>query len=437
MPKSSRLVFTFCVLIGINTMNFFDRQVVSAVQEKIRKEWQLSDTDLGRLGTAFILLYAVVGVPLGRLADRWNRRWLLAAGVALWSAMTFVSGFAWGFWSLFVFRLAVGIGEASCAPTTSSLIGDLVPAERRARAMSIFMLGLPVGLALSFFVSGWVAQHYGWRAAFFVAGVPGLLLAVAAFFIMDPVRGTADGQAKASLERLPFAVVARRVLKMPTMWLIVLSGALHNFNMYAIGTFIASYLTRYHRLNIEQAGYVSGLVCGCGALGLFVSGSLGDWAFRRGPSGRLHVAWIGLALSIPFLLFALAASPGRLWLCVAGLLPGYLLFYAYYGTVYATIQDIVEPASRGVAMAIYFFAMYLLGGVLGPIATGQLSDYFAHAIAAAEGMETPSEGHKALGLHRAMYLIPILTTLLVVVLFAASRTVRRDYQRRIPSEPEA
>ena len=224
MPKSSRLVFTFCVLIGINTMNFFDRQVVSAVQEKIRKEWQLSDTDLGRLGTAFILLYAVVGVPLGRLADRWNRRWLLAAGVALWSAMTFISGFAWGFWSLFVFRLAVGIGEASCAPTTSSLIGDLVPAERRARAMSIFMLGLPIGLALSFFVSGWVAQHHGWRAAFFVAGVPGLLLAVAAFFILDPVRGGADGQAKASVERLPFAVVARRVLRMPTMWLIVLSG---------------------------------------------------------------------------------------------------------------------------------------------------------------------------------------------------------------------
>ena len=206
--------------------------------------------------------------------------------------------------------------------------------------------------------------------------------------------------------------------------------------MYAIGTFIASYLTRYHRLNIEQAGYVSGLVCGCGALGLFVSGSLGDWAFRRGPSGRLHVAWIGLALSIPFLLFVLAAPPGRLWLCVAGLLPGYLLFYAYYGTVYATIQDIVEPPLRGVAMAIYFFAMYLLGGVLGPIATGQLSDYFAHALAAAEGMETPSEGHKAARPARAMYLIPILTPRLVLVLFAASRTVRGDYLRRVPLDSE-
>ena len=192
MRKSSPLVFTFCVLVGINTMNFFDRQVLSAVQEKIRKDWNLSDTELGWLGTAFILLYAVVGVPLGRLADRWNRRWLLAAGVALWSAMTFVSGFAWGFWSLFVFRLAVGIGEATCAPTASSLIGDLIPAQRRARAMSIFMLGLPLGLALSFFVSGAVAKYHGWQAAFFVAGIPGLLLAVAALFILDPVRGGAE-----------------------------------------------------------------------------------------------------------------------------------------------------------------------------------------------------------------------------------------------------
>src|SRR5437764_9308633 len=184
MPKSSHLVFTFCVLLAVNTMNFFDRQVLPAVQEKIRKDWKLSDTELGWLGTAFILLDAVVGLPLGRLADRWNRRRLLAAGVALWSVTTFAAGFAWGFWSLFVLRLCVGIGEATCAPTASSLIGDLVPAKRRARAMAVFMLGLPLGLALSFFVSGAVAQHHGWQTAFYVAGVPGLVLAVAALFIL-------------------------------------------------------------------------------------------------------------------------------------------------------------------------------------------------------------------------------------------------------------
>src|SRR5438876_7222431 len=158
-----RLVFTLGVLLSINTMNFFDRQILSAVQEKIRAEWQLSDSALGDLGTAFILLYAVVGLPLGRLADLWRRKWILSVGVGLWSVMTLASGLAWNFWSLFVFRLGVGIGEASCAPTSSSLIGDLVPPQRRARALSFFMIGLPVGLGLSFLVSGTIAERRSWQ----------------------------------------------------------------------------------------------------------------------------------------------------------------------------------------------------------------------------------------------------------------------------------
>lgn len=441
MPKPSHVVFTFVVLVGINTMNFFDRQVLPAVQEKIRKEWHLTDTQLGWLGTAFILLYAVVGLPLGRLADKWNRRWLLAAGVALWSLTTVTSGLATGFWMLFVMRLCVGIGEATCAPTASSLIGDLAPARKRARAMSLFMLGLPLGLALSFFVSGAVAQRYNWQMAFFVAGLPGLVLAVAALFILDPPRGRTEPKAEPEIGDVPdptpvappatFLEVARHILRMPTIRLIIISGALHNFNMYALGTFVASFLTRYHKVSVAEAGSVSGLVYGCGALGLFVAGWLGDWAFRRGPSGRLHVAWIGLALAVPCLLFALAAPPGQLWLCVAGLLPGCLLLYTYYGTVYATIQDIVEPAHRGMAMAIYFCAMYLLGAVLGPVATGWTSDYFAREAMAADGASTLSEWHKAVGLHHAMYLIPILDAALVVVLFVAARTVTRDYARRM------
>src|SRR5437588_3160538 len=125
-----RLMFTLAVLVGINTMNFFDRQILPAVQEKIRKDWELSDSELGWLGTAFILLYAVVGLPLGRLADVGRRKWILAVGVGVWSLLALGSGFAWSFWSLFVLRLGVGVGEASCAPTSTSVIGDLVPPER-------------------------------------------------------------------------------------------------------------------------------------------------------------------------------------------------------------------------------------------------------------------------------------------------------------------
>jgi MFS family permease len=424
-----RLVFTLGVLLAINTMNFFDRQILPAVQEKIREAWQLSDSKLGWLGTAFILLYAVVGVPLGRLADVWRRKWILAIGVGLWSLLTLGSGWAWGFWSLFVMRLGVGVGEATCAPASNSLIGDLVPAERRARALAVFMLGLPLGLALSSLVSGTIAQRHSWQAAFFVAGVPGLLLAVAALFLAEPVRGAAEGHGLA-LEKagqLSLWAGVRRVLRLPTMWWIIASGALHNFNMYALGHFLPSLLKRYHEVNVERAGQITGLVQGFGALSIFVAGWLGDWAFRRGVSGRLHVAWIALAAAAPCLLLALAAPRGQLWLCAAWLLPGYALLYAYYGTVYASIQDIIEPSLRGTAMAVYFCAMYLLGAVLGPVGTGWVSDYLARQAA---GSEAVTELHKAVGLHQAMYLVPFLDMALVVVLFAASRTVQGDALRR-------
>jgi MFS family permease len=425
------LIFTLCVLLGINTMNFFDRQILPAVQEKIRRDWELSDSELGWLGTAFILLYAVVGLPLGRLADVGRRKWILAVGVGLWSVLTLGSGFAWSFWSLFVLRLGVGIGEASCAPAASSLIGDLVSAERRARALSLFMLGLPLGLALSFFVSGTIAERVGWQAAFFVAGLPGMLLAVAALFLAEPPRGAADrhGAVAVPTGGMPFLAVVRRVLSLPTMWWLIASGALHNFNMYALGTFLASFLKRYHAVSVEVAGQMSGLVYGFGALGIFAAGWLGDVAFRRRVSGRLLVAWIGLAAAIPCLLLALAVPRGQLGLCAVCLLPGCMLLYAYYGTVYATIQDIIEPSLRGTAMAIYFCAMYFLGAVLGPVATGWVSDHFARRAAAADGSATVTELHKALGLHDAMYLIPVLDAALVVVLFAASRTVTGDYLR--------
>jgi MFS family permease len=448
-----RLVFTLSVLMGINTMNFFDRQILPAVQEKIRQEWKLSDSELGWLGTAFILLYAVIGLPLGHLADVWQRRWILAGGAALWSLLTFGSGLAWGFWSLFVMRLGVGVGEASCAPTSSSLIGDLVPADRRARAMAWLMLGLPFGLALSFFVSGAIAERRSWQEAFYVAGLPGLLLAFAALFIIDPERGGSEPRDKESGVRgqesgvrgqaekvrltpdswllIPesWYTAARLVLGMPTMWWIIASGAIHNFNMYALGTFLASFVKRYHHVGVERAGQVSGLAYGFGALGIFGAGWLADRTFRRGVRGRLYVACIGLAAAIPCLLLALAVPAGQLALCALWLLPACMLLYTYYGAVYATIQDITEPSLRGTAMSIYFCAMYLLGAVLGPVATGWLSDHFARRAAAADGSLDVLEPHKAIGLHDAMYVIPILSVALVVVLFAASRTVQGDYRR--------
>ena len=430
--KKSAIWFALVILFAINTMNFFDRQIIGAVAEPIRKEFGLSDASLGALGTAFTLLYAFVGVPLGRLADKIGRKGILSAGVFVWSLLTVGSGLAQNFWQIFALRLGVGVGEASCAPAATSLIGDLFPANWRAKALAIFMLGLPVGIALSFAVSGTIAKTYGWRMAFFVAGVPGILCAIAVLFVAEPKRGAAETHDIGERKRAgsPYKLI----LAMPTMRWIILSGALHNFNMYAIGAFITPFLMRYHGADIQSANFVSMIVYGImGAPGLLIGGFIGDAVMKRRGDGRMIVGAAAIALSIPFLFFALRRPSGDLTTFLILMGAGCALMYFYYSTVYSTIQDIVEPGLRGTAMAVYFFAMYVLGASLGPYVTGIMSDFFTKRAAQTAGIadfsQAALEPFRATGLHSAMYAIPILSVLLALVLFAASGTVTKDIEK--------
>src|ERR1700728_327816 len=188
----SRASFALFVLFAINLLNFFDRQLPGALAEPIRKEFHLSDTTLGLLATVATLMYALVGLPLGRLADKWYRTRLIASGTAVWSLLTATSGLAQNYLQLFVSRLGVGLGEASCAPAGQSLIGDLFPPHQRARAMGTFMLGLPAGLCLAYFSAGAIGAAFGWRAAFLFACFPGVLFAWLVLRIPEPVRGALD-----------------------------------------------------------------------------------------------------------------------------------------------------------------------------------------------------------------------------------------------------
>lgn len=421
-----RNIFVVCILFGINTMNFYDRQVLGAVGDTIKGPLDLTDFRLGILGTAFILLYAVVGVPLGRWADTGRRTTILAAGVWFWSLLTGLSGLAWDFYSMFVFRLGVGVGEASCAPAANSLLGDLFPAQKRARAISIFMVGLPLGLGLSFVVTGYIAEYFGWRATFFMACVPGLLLGLLAWWIPEPVRGAAEAHSVGGTRRQGSPWMA--VLKIPTMWWIILSGALHNFNMYALGGFLASYLQRYHKLGQIEKGWIGGLVYGFGGVGILVGGWLCDRLARNRVSARLEVATVALLIATPCLFLALEQPSGSIASYIAWMLPGCTLLYFYYAGVYATVQDIVEPSLRGTAMALYFFAMYLLGAASGPYVMGWLSDRLRHQAAEHDPSLSPAAA-AAIGLHDALYLVPALCVPLVLVMFAASRTVRKDHER--------
>ncbi len=188
MPYRKTATFAIIILFAINILNFYDRNVGGAVVEPMRKEFHLTDTQVGLLGTAFTLLYAIIGVPLGRIADVWSRRKLLALGVTIWSALTALTYFANNYPMLMVARLGVGFGEAACAPTATSWLGDLVPPTKRARALGLFMLGVPIGGALSYFFSGPVAQAYGWRAAMILAAAPALFLIPALLSLHEPCR---------------------------------------------------------------------------------------------------------------------------------------------------------------------------------------------------------------------------------------------------------
>ena len=420
--------YTLAILFAINLLNFYDRNMFGAVAEPIRKEWGLNDSQIGWLATAFTLLYALVGVPLGRLADRWKRPRLLGMGVAAWSLLTAASGIAWSYGSLFVARLGVGVGEAACAPAANSLIGDLYPAVRRSRALSFFMLGLPLGNFLGILVSGRVAAIHGWRMAFFVACLPGLLLAVLAVRVLDPPRGAAEDSPSAG--RAYPGSPYWSVLRIPTIRWIIITGALFNFNMYAVSTFLPAHFQRYYGLSLAQSNTFAAIVYGLtGVLGLLFGGWAADRASAIRPSGRLTLGSAAMSLSTLFIFLALNQPPAQLRLFVLLMGVGCMLCYVYYSTVYATIQEVVPPSLRGTAMALYFFVMYVLGGSFGPVITGKLSDHFAKRAMVEAGASGLTEHIRAVGLHNAMYVIPACSALLVAVMLGAAHAVSKDMSK--------
>lgn len=421
--QQSNARFALAVLFGINLMNFFDRQIAGALGEPIRVEFGLNDTQLGLVATVFTLVYAAVGVPLGRLTDNWLRTRLIAIGVTFWSVLTAASGFAWNYTSFLLTRIGVGIGEASCAPAGQSLIGDLYPPERRARAMAIFMLGLPFGLFGAYMLSGVIGQKWGWRAAFFVACVPGLLLAVLALFIREPSRGAVEARTSLALPVSPY----RSVLRIKTMWWIVLSGLLFNFNSYAVNVFQTPFLQRFHELGLKDANTISAVSLGLtGAIGLLVGGWLGDRLRVTRANGRVLVAAVALLLAAPCVFMALQQPKGGIVVFTILMGASSALSFAYYSTVYSAIQDVVAPNLRGTAVSLYFFAMYVLGASFGSTIMGALSDHFAHQAMLSAGATEMAAPFRAAGLHSAMYVIPALMLLCSGSLFGASRTIAAD-----------
>ena len=395
------------ILFLVNVLNIYDRQVLGAILEPLRREFHLSDTQLGALPAAFTVVYALAGLPLGRLADRWSRKRLLALGVTVWGSLTGLSALASSYVLLFASRMGVGIGEAVCAPAATSWIGDVVPPERRARSLAGFMTAVPVGVMLSFVISGPVAQAWGWRTALGIAALPALVLVPALLALGEPARtGAKSAQGD-----------ARALLRIRPLWWIAASGAIVNFVLYSFSTFIAALLSRYHGLSVAQAGVWAGIGSGvAGMAGAAAAGAFGDRTPEAG--GRLRLAAAAAALAVLPAAAGTALPAGMPALAIPLLMLAYGLLQTYYGLVYAAIQDLVEPSLRATAMAAYYLAMYLAGGALGPLLTGRLSDWFA---ARASAMGLAAEAARASGLQQAMFVVPVLAALLAAALWRAAR----------------
>jgi predicted MFS family arabinose efflux permease len=331
---------------------------------------------------------------------------LLAVAVAIWAGLTALGGLAVNYGMLLATRLGVGIGEAACAPAATSWIGDLVPAARRARALAGFMMAVPIGVMLSFAVSGPVAQAWGWRSALAVAAAPAVLLVPGLLLLREPRRSEA-AETRGGVTEL---------LRIPALWWIAVSGVIVNFTLYTFSTFIAAFLTRYHGLSVAAAGLWSGI--GSGAAGVLGALAVVAWGDRR-PRGRLLLAAIAALAAAPLAYAGVAAPQGFAAAAIPLLMSAYGLLQTYYGLVYAAIQDVVPSGLRGTAMAGYYLVMYFCGGAFGPLLTGALSDRLAR-FAAGGGVLT--EAARAQGLHQAMYVVPVLCLVLGAVLWRAGRS---------------
>jgi MFS family permease len=435
-PRRSTIWWPLAVLVAINVLNFYDRQVAGAVVEPVRKEFLLSDTQVGGLNTAFTVLYGLVGLPLGRLADRASRKKLLAIGIAIWALMTASARWINSYSFLVFARLGVGVGEATAAPTATSWIGDLFPPEKRAKPLALFMLGVPVGGALSFFFSGPIAQRLGWRMAMLAAAAPAVLLIPMLLMLREPARGASEKHAPVAKD----AGSIWAVLRVPTFWWIAISGALVNFILYAIAVFLPAFFSRTHHMNVARAGVTMGIIYAIGGvLGGSVAGVWGDRIVHRSRSGRMKIASVAALLAVPLAYVGFQMSPGHQiafgnwWAVPLAILPltvAYGLLNMYYGLVYASIQDIVAPALRGTSMAIYFLVMYLGGASWGSLIIGGMSDRFALHAAHLAGFDKITEQFKAIGLQQALLLIPVLSLLLAGVLWAGSRTIGKDLEKQ-------
>lgn len=416
MKKSENRWYLLAVLTLVYAFNHVDRQVMVILQEPIKLEFGLSDTQLGLLtGFLFAAFYATLGIPFAAWADRGNRRNIIALALTIWSGMTAISGFAQNFWHLALARMGVGIGEAGGTPPATSMISDRFPANERAFALGIYTTGISIGILVGFMLGGIIAENYGWRVGFFVAGVPGLLLALLLMTtVAEPKRGAADAIVDTGTAP-PLSETIRFFLSQKAMVFMLLGGVFICVSANAFLAGVPLYFIRVHDVALGELGIALGLLLGgVGGVGAIVIGKVCDRLSARDLRWRPWIIALTSVIALPFAAAFLLADTK---------MSAYALYAvpSFFGLIYASIsyaamQELAPPRMRAMASAVMLLCLTLIGIGIGPVLVGILSDAFAAEL-----------GQRSIA--RALLWLLILNAASVIFYLIAARHYRGDVIR--------
>jgi predicted MFS family arabinose efflux permease len=411
-PARQRGVFLL-ILFLVSTSNYVDRNIIGVLLEPIKAEFHVSDTMLGLLsGFSFAVFYALLGIPVARWADRGDRKKIITGALAVWSVMTVLCGMATNFWQLALARVGVGAGEAGAIPPAQSLLADYYAPERRGKAMGVFMMSSMAGYVLGLVVGGWVAQYYGWRLAFIIAGAPGLLLAVVVHFVLREPRHVPQFAVKREDHETVRAAFTA-LLRKPAYVNILLAMILYFIMAYGALVFVVPFMIRVHGMTVAEAGGIFGGIAAVGAvIGNLLGGVVADRLASKDVRWFALLPGYGLIVALPLYEFAFMAPTATIMTAIL-FVSGILLTGSIPG-MFSALHVVCGSKRRAMSVAIVFFFANLIGLGLGPILTGALSDYFTAQYGAAQG------------LRYAMMIVVVSFVPSGLFLLRAARTLKQD-----------
>lgn len=411
-PTASYRRYVLFILTGVYAFNFIDRQILVILAEPIKADLGLTDGQLGLLtGLAFAFFYVILGIPIARYADKANRKNIVTVALAVWSAMTALSGLAQNYLQLLLARVGVGIGEAGGSPPAHAIISDYYPPKKRATALSIYSMGVYIGVFLGFLVGGIIGKYYGWRIALFALGIPGIIYALLVYYtVKEPPRGLTD-KVK-DIEQTSFTGVLKVLFSKKTFVFTAFATGTQTFINYGVGNFTPSFLSRIHGMDLTTISITLAISAGLGGgLGTFLGGYIADKMRKKDIRWYLWIGVLGAALNlIPATVFYFSSN---LNLVIGATLISNIMTALYLGPSIAVSHSLVSAKMRALASAVLFLILNIIGLGLGPLTIGFLSDYLE-----------PTYGIESL---RYAFTISYITTALTILLFyLASRNYKKE-----------